>query len=366
MDQITIDHARLLKTFLELVRIDSYHGHENRIVEVIRPKLDALGLATKIDATGNLIARWPADGIDANALMLNAHMDTVRPTPGLEPIVTDEGVASDGSSVLGADDKAGIAAIMEGVQSVADAGLPHRMIELVFTVGEDVGHVGSRAFDAADIEARIGLVFDGDGPVGSVVTRGPAAIGFKAVFCGAAAHAGIEPEQGVSSIAMMARAIDQMDLGRVDNDTVANIGTVAGGQAMNIVPPETTIVGQARSRSDDRLKEQIRRMREAMEHAADEFGGSVEYEETIGIHAYVLADLSSIVKLGDLAIRRSGLEPSHVATRGGSDAHEFNSKGIWSAILGLGCTGAHTAKEFAPHKAMRQLALIAAHAIAVE
>ena len=258
-----------------------------------------------------------------------------------------------------------MAAIVEGVQAVADAGLPHGLIELVFTVGEDVGHIGSRAFDPKDIEARRGLVFDGDGPVGSVVTAGPAAEAFTAVFRGRAAHAGTEPENGISAIAMMARAIDRMQLGRVSTYTVANIGTVNGGQAMNIVPAEVTLVGQARSLRQRLLDTQIAHMREVMEEAAKEFGGTVEYEETNRIQAFGFSDMNSVVKLADRAIRSAGLEPSHVSTGGGSDAHEFNSKGIWSTILGMGCTGAHTVDEFAPHEALRQIAQVAAQAIVV-
>ena len=365
LERVPIDHDRLLATFLRLLRIDSYHGDEDRIVEVLRPTLEAAGLTTKLDAHGNLIARWDEQGSDAQPLMLNAHMDTVWPTSGMEPVVTEEGVASDGSSVLGADDKAGVAAIVEGVQAVADAGLPHGLIELVFTVGEDVGHIGSRAFDPAAIESRRGLVFDGDGPVGSVVTEGPAAEAFTAVFRGRAAHAGTEPENGISAIAMMARAIDRMQLGRVSPYTVANIGTVNGGQAMNIVPAEVTLVGQARSLRQWLLDSQIAHMREVMEEAAKEFGGTVEYEETNRIQAFGFSDMNSVVKMADRAIRSAGLEPSHVWTGGGSDAHEFNAKGIWSTILGMGCTGAHTVDEFAPHAALRQIAQVAAQAIVV-
>ena len=364
-DLVPIDHDRLLETFLRLVRIDSYHGHEDRIVQVLEPMLHAAGLTTTVDDHGNLIATWDAQDSDAEPLMLNAHMDTVWPTPNMEPVVTDEGVASDGSSVLGADDKAGVAAIMEGVLAVADAGLPHGPIEVVFTVGEDVGHIGSRAFDPEAIESRRGLVFDGDGPVGSVVVEGPAAEGFKAVFRGKAAHAGVEPENGVSAIAMAARAIDRMKLGRITGYTVANIGTINGGQAMNIIPDEVTLVGQARSLRQGLLEKQIEHMREVMEEAANEFGGTVEYEATIRIDAFGFNLQNPVVLLANRAIRSAGLEPSHVRTGGGSDAHEFNAKGIWSVILGMGCTGAHTLEEFAPHEALRQLAQVAAQAIVV-
>lgn len=364
-DLVPINHDRLLETFLRLVRIDSYHGHEDRIVEVLEPTLHAAGLTTEVDAHGNLIARWESQDSDAAPLMLNAHMDTVWPTPGMEPVVTDEGVASDGSSVLGADDKAGVAAIVEGVQAVADAGLPHGPIELVFTVGEDVGHIGSRAFDPEAIESRRGLVFDGDGPVGTVVTEGPSAQAFTAVFRGRAAHAGVEPENGVSAIAMAARAIDRMKLGRISRYTVANIGTINGGQAVNIVPPEVTLVGQARSLRPRVLEQQIAHMREVMEEAANEFGGTVEYEETMRIDAFGFNQQNPVVIWANRAIRAAGLEPTPVYTVGGSDAHEFNSKGIWSVMLGMGCTGAHTVDEFAPHEALRQMAQVAAQAIVV-
>ena len=165
---VAINHDRLLKNFVALLSADSFHGDEDRVEAIIRPALEPLGIRFSHDAIGNLIGCWPGRGRSDGRIMLNAHMDTVQPTPTMRPVVDASGVRSDGSSVLGADDKAGLAAIIEAIRAVDDAGLDHAPIELVFTVGEDVGHIGSKAFDAASIESRTSFVFDAGGPVGNV------------------------------------------------------------------------------------------------------------------------------------------------------------------------------------------------------
>ena len=261
---VAINHDRLLGTFVDMLSVDSFHGDEDRVEAIIRPALEPLGIRFSHDAIGNLIGCWPGRGRSDGRIMLNAHMDTVQPTPNMRPVVDADGVRSDGSSVLGADDKAGLAAIIEAIRSVDDAGLDHAPIELVFTVGEDVGHIGSKAFDAASIESRTSFVFDAGGPVGNVVMRAPGQIRCTATLHGRAAHAGIEPELGISAISLLARAVDRMPLGRVDAETTANIGRIEGGQASNIVAPTARIEAEARSLSEDRLADQIAAMRVAV------------------------------------------------------------------------------------------------------
>ena len=361
---ISLDNDRLLRNFVDLLSVDSYYGDEERVVAVIRPIMEPAGVAFRLDSSGNLIGVWAAQGKSGPPIMLNAHMDTVWPTPGMVPVVRDDGVYSDGSSVLGADDKAGVAAILEAVLAVHDAGLEHGPVELVFTVGEDVGHIGSKAFDPAEIESRVSFVFDAGGPVGTVVTRAPGSRSFTATFHGKAAHAGIAPETGISAIAMMARAIDRMPLGRIDAETVANVGTVEGGQAQNIVPDKAQLVAQARSLDERRLEAQVAAMQDAMDSAADEFGGRVEVAFTLAGHAYQLDDDNPAVARADAAIRAAGLKPEHVPTGGGSDAAEFNSKGIASACLGMGYEEVHSVDEFMPHAELRWITQIGAQLIA--
>ncbi len=360
---VAINHDRLLGTFVDMLSVDSFHGDEDRVEAIIRPALEPLGIRFSHDAIGNLIGCWPGRGRSDGRIMLNAHMDTVQPTPNMRPVVDADGVRSDGSSVLGADDKAGLAAIIEAIRSVDDAGLDHAPIELVFTVGEDVGHIGSKAFDAASIESRTSFVFDAGGPVGNVVMRAPGQIRCTATLHGRAAHAGIEPELGISAISLLARAVDRMPLGRVDAETTANIGRIEGGQASNIVAPTARIEAEARSLSEDRLADQIAAMRVAVADAAADMGGSFDFEEHRFYVAYQLAEDAAAVQLADRAIEASGLTPRHVSTGGGSDAHEFNLKGITSVCLGVSYIDVHTIEEFMPHDALRDITQVAAQLI---
>jgi tripeptide aminopeptidase len=352
---IPLNTQRLLDSFLEILRVDSYWGNEHRVVALIQPRLEATGVTCHQDAIGNLIGRWPANGKNSAPVMLNAHMDTVQPTPEMCPVVKPDAIYSDGSSVLGADDKAGVAAIVEAVATVHEAGLPHGPIDLVFTVGEEVGQFGADAFDPNDIEARVGLVLDGGGPVGEIVSQQAGSYSFTATFHGKAAHAGIEAADGISAIAMLARAIDHMPLGQIDELTVANVGVVSGGQAANIVPPEATLVGQARGLDQAALDRQIATMQQAAEDAADAFGGRVDIQHEGRFSPARFSDNHPAIVLADTAIRASGLEPRHVHTFGGSDAQNFNEKGIQTAILGTGYRDMHSTEESIPRLQVEQL-----------
>lgn len=360
---ITIDRKRLLDTFLALLSVDSYYGDEERVVQVIKPRMDGLDVTWRSDQHGNLIGVWPARDKRSEPLILNAHMDTVRPTPGMVPVVKSDGVHSDGSSVLGADDKAGVAAIMEAVQAYHESGQPHGPVELLFTSGEDVGHIGSKAFNVADVTSRRCYVFDAGGPVGSVVTRAPGQRRFALTFRGKAAHAGVEPELGISAISIAARAIDRMPLGRVDDITTANVGTIEGGQAYNIVAPEATVTVESRSLSEKRLEQQVADVTNAATQAAEAYGGEVEIETHTFYQAYQLDESDPAVQLADTAIEAAGIEVQHVSTGGGSDAHEFNEKGITSVCLGMGYIDVHSIKEFMPHDALQDATRLAVELI---
>ena len=206
-------------------------------------------------------------------------------------------------------------------------------------------------------------MFDAGGPVGNVVMRAPGQIRCTATLHGRAAHAGIEPELGISAISLLARAVDRMPLGRVDAETTANIGRIEGGQASNIVAPTARIEAEARSLSEDRLADQIAAMRSAVADAAEDMGGSFDFEEHRFYVAYQLAEDAAAVQLADRAIKASGLTPRHVSTGGGSDAHEFNLKGITSVCLGVGYIDVHTTEEFMPHDSLRDITQVAAQLI---
>ena len=359
---LPLDWQRLLQGFVDILSVDSYWGNEDRVVAIIQPRLEAAGVACRRDQIGNLICHWPAKGKDSTPIMLNAHMDTVLPTPEMTPVVKADAVYSDGSSVLGADDKAGVAAIVEAVAMVDEAGLPHGPIDLVFTVGEDVGQFGAAAFDPNDVESRVALVLDFGGPVGVICDRQAASCNLNVTFHGNAAAAA-HPETGKSAVSMMSRAIDRMPLGPVDELTVANVGLVSGGEARNIIPPEAKLVAQARALTQAALDRQVAAMRQAVKEAAAAFGGQAEIEAEQRFKPTRFGHDHPALQVAYSGVQSAGLEPRFVHTFGGSDAQNFNEKGIDSAILGTGYQDIHSVNEWMPHEELRRLTQVTAQVI---
>ena len=358
-----INPERLLERFLGFLAVDSYRGGEDRMVAALRPILEPLGVTFRTDGTGNLFGLMPARDSNDAPLALNAHLDTIRPTAGMQPVVTSDRVSSDGSSVLGADDKAGVAAICEAVETIHASGLAHGEIELVFTIGEEVGHIGARALDVAEVTSRRMFVLDSTSPVGAIVTQASGRRAFRARFTGRAAHAGAHAEDGVSAIHALARAVARMPLGRVSAETVANIGTIGGGHADNIVAPEAELTGEARSTDEALLDAQIEAMFGAMDQAADEAGGKVDHEVVDSVRGYRLEPDNPTRQLAEAAIRSTGLESDPVATGGASDAHIFNAKGLSAACLGAGYRNVHSNDEYMPIEELRRLAQVAVELI---
>ena len=359
---LPLNWERLLQGFVDILSVDSYWGNEDRVVAIIQPRLEAAGVVCRRDQIGNLICHWPAKGKDSPPIMLNAHMDTVLPTPEMTPVVKADAVYSDGSSVLGADDKAGVAAIVEAVAMVDEAALPHGPIDLVFTVGEDVGQFGAAAFDADDVESRVALVLDFGGPVGVICDRQAASCNFDVTFHGNAAAAA-HPETGKSAVSMMARAIDRMPLGPVDELTVANVGIVSGGDARNIIPPQAKLVAQARALTQEALDRQVASMRAALEDGAAAFGGRVEISTEQRFKPTQFGHDHPALQVAYAGIQAAGLKPQFVHTFGGSDAQNFNEKGIDSAILGTGYQDIHSINEWMPHAELRKLTQVTAQVI---
>ena len=351
-----VNYDRLLKLFVDLCSVDTFHPNEAPADAMLRAALQPCGVTFTNDAIGNLIGTWPAKGKTSEPIMLNAHTDTVWATPTMKPIVKDDGVWSDESSVLGADDKAGVAAIVEAVLVLHESGEPHGLVELVFTVGEDVGHIGSKAFDPASVKSRRAFVLDGGGPVGGIVVHAPGQRRMIARFKGKAAHAGVEPEKGRSAIVMLAKAIAKMPHGRIDNETTANIGSISGGQAYNIVAETAELKCEARSLDSNKLIKLCDRMIAAMQDAAHELEGTVHIEDLNTYRGFQLADDDPAVVLADKALRACGVTPVHKPTGGGSDANEFMQKGITSVVLAAGYVDVHSVKEFMPHDQLRKLA----------
>ncbi|MDO5689865.1 MAG: M20/M25/M40 family metallo-hydrolase [Tissierellia bacterium] len=343
---------RLLQYFLDFVQIDSPTGEERDFANHLIPILESLGMQVQIDDTGkragsnsgNLIGRLPATS-DGPSILFSSHMDTVSPSRGVNPIVRDGIVYSDGTTVLGGDDKAGIAAIIEGIQTVVDENIPHGDIEVVFTICEEGGLFGSKYLDYSKLNSKIGYVFDTGGSVGKIIIGGPSQAQITATFTGREAHAGVSPEEGISAIQMLATAISNMKLLRVDQDTTANIGQIEGGGPTNIVTKQATFFAEARSLDEAKLAEQIHHMREACYASAEEYGGSVEFIDSLAYSAFNVPVESEVVQNVIKALANIGIEGVPTKTGGGSDTSNYNENGISAVNLSIGETKPHTLEE---------------------
>ena len=336
-----IDEQRVLQTFLELVRIDNPSGQEQQMAAAVVDRLRALGLSPEQDAKGNIVARL--DG-DDEPLLLAAHLDSVAPASGKRPIVENGIVRSAGDTVLGSDDLVGVTAILEGARAALANG-HHRAAELVFTVQEEVGLVGARGLDYSLLRSRMGVALDLNGELGGICVSAPAQEGIRVTITGRAAHAGVAPEQGVDAIRVAAEAIAAMPLGRIDEETTANVGVIQGGTATNIVPEQVTIRAEARSRDEQKLDRQVAAMRAAFEAAAERHGATLDWQSTRAYGPIRIAEDAPVVELCRRAASAAGFEPRLVATGGGSDVNIFNMRGIDAVNLSVGYKEIHSTSE---------------------
>ena len=363
-----INQERIKNLLLELVQIDSVSREEREVAQRVKGICEELGAEVEIDGageavggnTGNVIARFPGTIPDAEAIMMSAHMDTVVPGRGVKPIVEGDIIRTDGSTVLGGDDKSGVAVILETIRCLQEQSIPHAPIDAVFSICEEVGLLGAKHVDTSRLRARYGLVFDSDDP-GFLFTKGPSANHFEFKIYGLESHAGVAPEQGISAIKIAAEAIAAMKLGRVDEETTANIGVIRGGEATNIITNFVLLKGEARSLDDAKLEEQTRHMLRCLEDAAAKYEvtvegvttrGRVESHVTREYHAMDVSDDSRVVRLVKEAAARMGLEVKTLASGGGCDANIFNKRGIECANLGTGMRAIHTVKEWLDVKDM--------------
>ncbi len=345
-----VDSVRLVQTFLALSRIDNPSKHESAMASEVMKRLGALGLQPYQDAKGNIIAVLEGEG---EPLLLNAHLDSVAPAVGKAPVVDGDFIRSGGDTVLGADDLAGVSAILEGVQCALAGQARVRAAEIVFTVEEEIGLFGARELDYSRLRSRMGVAFDLNGEVGGICVSAPAQASISAVVHGKAAHAGVAPEEGIDAVRVAAQAIAVMPLGRIDEETTANIGIIAGGTARNIVPDKVEITAEARSRDESKLDRQIEAMHDAFVHAAEQHGARLDWTVNRAYGPLRIADDAPIVERCRAAIVSLGLEPRLVATGGGSDVNIFNMNGIEAVNLSIGYLDIHSTNE---HIAIKDLA----------
>jgi tripeptide aminopeptidase len=352
-----IEEKRLVNEFIELVQVDSETRNEQQISQLLKQKFTSLGLTVEEDdaadkighGSGNLICTLPATtDRKVPRLFFTSHMDTVTPGKGIKPQIGDDGIIrSDGTTILGSDDKAGLAAMFEAIRVLKERNTPHGQIQFVITVGEEAGLKGSRAMDAKWLQADYGYALDSNGEIGDIAVAAPTQAKINITFTGRSAHAGVNPEKGVSAITVASKAISRMSLGRIDSETTANIGRFAGGVkgATNIVVDSVELEAEARSIVQEKLDVQVDAMRKACEAAAKEMGASVEFQSEIIYPAFMFDEQAPVVKLAMAALKKAGCTPRTLHSGGGSDANVFNGLGVPTVNLAVGYEHIHTTKE---------------------
>ena len=331
----------IVELFCSLVRIDSESGDEGRFIADLAGLLEEeLEAETETDSYGNLIGRVEATGSTAEPVLLGAHADTVKPGKGIRPVIEDGVIRSEGETILGADDKAGIAEIIAAIKEAKR----HPPIEIVITRGEEVGLLGARNLDLGRISSKRAFIIDGE-RLDQVIIGGPTHISFDATITGRAAHAGMEPEKGISAIRVAAKAICNLREGRIDEETTANIGIIEGGLIRNGVPERATVKGECRSLNHEKALKHARSIRLAFEEAARKAGARLEFEERIEYEAFSLPEGAKIVRTALDAVRSAGLTPEAKVITGGTDALILANRGLEAVVLGFGGEGAHSTSE---------------------
>ncbi|MFA6430865.1 MAG: M20/M25/M40 family metallo-hydrolase [Candidatus Margulisiibacteriota bacterium] len=345
-----VNRNRLIKTFIELVKIDSLSLHEGKVMDYLTKELNKLGIRNYISGkvkggeVGNLFANIPGNGILSPRILLNAHVDTVTPGKNIKPKIKNGYIFSNGKTVLGADNKAGVAAILEIIRSLKEQNIKHPPLQLIFTVAEEIGIYGARAIAKNKIKADFALVLDG-GDIDSVIVKAPTQVNLTATIFGRAAHAGLHPEDGINAIKVASQAIVMMKQGRIDHETTSNIGIIKGGKATNIIPDEVEIKGEARSHDKMKLNAQVLHFKSCLQKACRKYKAKLKIKAHEVYKSFEINENSKVIKNIKKGMEASGIKPIFSSTGGGSDANIFNQIGVPSVILGVGADRVHTKRE---------------------
>ncbi len=349
-------HKDVVSYFLELIAIDSESRNERAMADRLKADLESLGATVSEDDcqtstggnAGNLYALIPGR-IRKKPILFCAHLDTVKPGNGIKASITNGVIHSDGTTILGGDDKSGIAEIITGIREVLAEGGDHAPIEVLLTVSEEVGLLGAKHFDKSRLQAALGYALDAH-RVGSLVVGAPAQNTLRITIKGKSAHAGVEPEKGINAIRVASEAIASMPLGRIDHETTTNIGIISGGTAKNIIPDSVVLHGEARSHSLPKLDQVCRDIHRSVETAVNrhhyDFGAaSFEWDCETEYQSFYIDAEQPVVELAQRALNKVGIKIESGRGGGGSDANIINASGLPMIICGSGMNKVHTVEE---------------------
>ena len=349
-----VNKNRILNNVTSMVALDSPSYDERLVCNYIKDYLQTLGIEAQEDGagakiggtTGNLHAYFEGD-INAEPLLFSSHMDTVEPSHGKQAIIHDDGtITSNGDTVLGSDDLAGVVSILEALTVIKENNLPHRPLELVFTVAEETHGGGATALDYGSIRSKQAYVFDLDGEIGSAASSAPTILTYTAKFVGRSAHAGFASHLGIHAVKAAALAVTKIPCGAVEDGITANVGVIEGGKATNIVPDLCTIKGEIRSFDDAMSDVKFAEVKKICEDAAAEFGATVEFETSKSIHAFSVADDNPVITRFKACCSELGLKGECAPTFGGSDNNVLAQHGIDGIVVSTGMNNCHSVEEF--------------------
>lgn len=352
---IVINTERIRQEFAELTAIDSVSFREREMADCLIGKLQELGFTVKEDRTGEHcggnagnVYGFLKGTLPGNPILLAAHMDTVQPGMGKQAVFHEGGkITSQGDTVLGADDAAGIVEILEGIRSIREAGIDHRDIEVLFPIAEELYDKGTKNFDFSRIRAKEAYVLDLSGKIGKAALKAPSIISFQIIVKGKAAHAGFEPEKGIHAIELMSRVIAKMKQGHLDEETTLNIGTISGGNMSNIVPEICECQGEVRSFSHEKALQCMEDTKKLLVEIVEGTGAEFKLETTVNIEAYRIEEKEPVVQRFLRACKELDIPAELMGTFGGSDNNVFVKKDIRGIVLSCGMYQVHSVKEYA-------------------
>ena len=347
-----INRERMIENFINMAKISSPSLKEREVANYVREQLEELGMEAFEDKagekfggnTGNIIGILRAPG--KKKVMLSAHMDTVLPCDKVNPIIENGIIKSDGTTVLGGDDKAGIANIIEAIKVIKENNIDHPEIIVVFSIAEEIGLFGAKGFEIEKYSPDYIFVLDSSGKPGIAIIQTPFSAKGEMKIIGKPAHAGIAPENGINALTVAAHAITKIKLGRIDKETTSNIGVVRGGEAVNIVMPEVTLHYEARSFSGEKLDSLLRETDSIFTEISKDFGAEFQNGVEKGYSGYHLEEGNEILRVFEKACKVTGVDYVAKSTGGGSDSNAYNEKGYNSLTIGIGMTKVHTKEEY--------------------
>ncbi|MCU0645153.1 MAG: M20/M25/M40 family metallo-hydrolase [bacterium] len=348
-----VDDQKLLDLFLQLIKIDSVSLHERAMADFLIEKFKGWNIevaeddaASKIKGNaGNVIIKLNSNSNHSSPLVLLAHTDTVRSTANVKPIINNGIIRSDGSTILGADNRSGVALILYVIAEILEKKLRHRSLEIVFTVAEELGMYGALALDFDRLSAREGYIFDCSAKPGSYVGEAPTAYDFTINCKGRSAHSAVSPEKGINAVSMALEIMNQFPVGRINKNTVANIGTIHGGSADNVVPDQVNFTGEFRSFSPSEIERIKTNIETSCRSAGKKYGGTCEASFKVGFEGYKFDSQMPVIKHLHQAMQQMNLVPNPMVYPGGSDVNVLNANGIKAVNVGIGASNPHSNEE---------------------